>query len=138
MQDIIINSFKSVFPNFGYITKKLALDNNGFIFWGLVGKDKTEWANGIVQNDPLNLNIIHHSSDDYIELECSFTIAPENVMFYASSVKLRKKKIKLEKINEKVLTDYFKSVHNMIMENKDKWHKSNVDMLSAKLILDTK
>lgn len=130
IKQIIKESFLSVMPDCGIFINNHAL-GNGFAVSCRVGKDKTEWANGIHNNDPLFLTI--HFWGDQVESTCYISIKPPiGSFYYSQSVKLRKKTIKADKITAKALTAYFQEVRKLIIDNKDNWLDSDSALLNKK------
>lgn len=130
LKETIKKSFLSVMPDCGVFISDHTL-GTGFAVQCKIGKDKTEWANGIHNNDPLSLTI--HFWGDQLESTCYISIKPPiGSFYYSQSVKLRKKTIKADKITAEALTSYFQEVRKLIIDNKDNWLDSDSALLNRK------
>jgi hypothetical protein len=133
IEDII----KKYFPN-SYVNVK---HDNGFkdSIYGafMLGKDKTEWANGISENDPLKHTFhIWFEPDGTYQLEWSqgnMTIKSENPMFAFSRIKtgMRTKRGTAQDII-RTLDNFFKKLPIIVSENKEKIHPSDIELFKSK------
>ncbi|MFA6198880.1 MAG: hypothetical protein WC679_00540 [Bacteroidales bacterium] len=104
-----------VFPNSFLSIGKGAL-GGGLYATGYLAKDKSEFSNGISNNDPLRYRFNIDNGVDYEEDGASLLQNPEKGSFMAfSSVKLRKKNIK--KIDAKKLEKRFQEVKAFVKAN---------------------
>lgn len=128
------SSIKKIFPT-SLISIKSATNLGASIhLYFALGKDRSEWANGIIQNDSLyHLMMIgwnsfteDHFIKDKIEAELTvggrLKIDPQGgsrMAFDFVKIGWRKKKDTPEKIINHIV-NYFKKVKQVLMDNKDK------------------
>lgn len=112
-----------------------------------LGKDKSEWTNGIIENDPL-YHIMHigwnsfadnNFTKDKIPLDMnvggSLKVNPEEGSYMAfGKIKIgfRKKTASPDKI-VKAIEDYFKKAKKVLMDNKNNLPKSDYELNKNKL-----
>ena len=121
MEKMVIDSWNGIFKNTKIYAPKSGIGTaNYHIFIALLGKDKSEWSNGIWQNDPLNLSFSVTDKDDG-----SFVIAWDrqrltinpttpHMAFSGKKLNLRKGKAKDIKDLEKKLKIAFNKVKDSI------------------------
>lgn len=112
-----------------------------------LGKDKSEWQNGIIQNDPLfHLWMIGWESfvddaftKDKIPAELSvggsLTITPEEGSYMAqgrAKIGWRKKTLPPDKLI-KGFSDYFKKVKKVLKDNQDKLFDKDLELAKKKM-----
>jgi hypothetical protein len=98
-------------------------------FRGFVAKDRTEVANNIMSNDPLNYVVIYNiTTGDFQESNAYLLVAPTSPYMVYSSVKLRKKTIKNATYEQVVKR--FQQVREFVMANKDNMIKLHFDINS--------
>lgn len=109
-----------------------------------LGKNKSEYSNGIHNNDPL-----HHSfsiygfekNGDYKTLSLedvikNFTIKPEEGSYYAyGRVKTPFRKLKTDDPNKiiKAIDIYFSKLAKLVKDNEDNFSKEHIDVVKSKL-----
>lgn len=133
IKDNITIAFNKVLPNFGLFISNHAL-GDGFSVSGLVGANKSEWQNGIHNNDALNLTMHYWTDSRTLECTCYFSVKSENPHRYSESVKLRKVTIKT--FDVKSLESYFKKIKTLILENQSIWLNNDVALLNKKLAVN--
>lgn len=132
IQNNIKESFLSVFPHSYVACNKHSL-GSGFACHFALGKDKTEWAHGIIDNDPLRMTLHYWPDSDIIEIKASFIVKPENTYMYCSSVKLRKKTIKADNATVLNFLKYFSELRFTIIQNQANLLEKEKDFIMAKL-----
>lgn len=132
IQSNIKEAFLTVFPRSYVSVNKHAL-GSGFCAHFALGKDKIEWAHGIIDNDPLRMTLHYWPESDTIEIKASFTVKPENAYLYCSSVKLRKKTIKADKATLLNFIKYFSEVRFTIIQNQDNLLEKEKDFIMTKM-----
>ena len=112
----VIECWLEVFPN----SRAWASDSHfggDFTGFGMyLAKDKSECANGIIDNDPLSYAACIENNT-WSEDRLYMFVAPTNKYHAYSSVKLRKKTIK--NVTPEKLIKRFQQVREFIMANKD-------------------
>jgi len=141
------STIKKIFPK-SYIQVQASTNLGSSIHLQFaLGKNKSEWENGIIHNDPLhhkwmigwNSSTEGHFIKDKIEAELlignSLSIKPEEGSYMAQGrVKIgwRKKTAPPDKLI-KYFGDYFKKVKKVLMDNKDKLPDRDKELNKNKL-----
>lgn len=133
IQNNIKSAFLSVFPHSYVACNKHSL-GSGFACHFALGKDKTEWANGIIQNDPLSMILHYWPESGTVEIKASFTVRPTESYLYCSHVKLRKKVIKNEKATTLNFLKYFSDLRQEIILHKDNLLEKEKDFIISKIV----
>ena len=115
--------FKDSYIGFG----KLALSGDGLTVRIALGRDKTEWENGISHNDPMiNSFMVFPQKDGSFSLEASLAIKslkPKEKYMAYSSEKIRTRKLKFQGDEEglkkalETFDKYFKALHDVLKKN---------------------
>lgn len=117
--DEIINTWNQVFPKSAISCQKACFGENDYYFKGRLGKDKSEFANGIIDNDPLNY-MFNVENNTYKEYNNSLRIAPTpeegKYLAYGRS-KLRMKTIK--NLTKEKLFKRFREIKLHIYQNRN-------------------
>ena len=125
----IKETWNKVFPN-----SSITVRNGGYgtlYCNAYLAKDKTEFANGISQNDPLNYSFCI-SSFVYSEMCCSIgNLKPNDKFHVYSSLSIRKKTIK--NIDVTKLENRFKQVKEELIKVKDSMINLSFD-INSKII----
>lgn len=110
----VFQLWQKVFPNSMIITYK-GLLSDGDYFKGKLAKDRSELANGISENDPLNymFNIENGYYEEYYQ---SVFIKSDNSCMAYGRDRLRKKNIK--NITADKLLARFKQIKELVVRNK--------------------
>jgi len=133
----IENMIKKQFPK-SYVRVKRS-KGLGESIYGVftLGKDKSEWANGIYNNDPL-LHTFHIWLDETpTQLEWSqgnMRIAPEKKHMAYGSVKtgMRGGKGDMNKIMKALTTFFTKKLPTVVKKSKDKIHPEHLELFKKK------
>jgi len=113
--DRILQLWQEVFPNSMLLISKACL-GDGCFYKGKLAKDRTESANGILENDALNY-MFGIDERGYIEYKQSVYIKPDNPLYVYGCDRIRKKNIK--DITEEKLLKRFKDIKALVLKNKD-------------------
>lgn len=133
-QNIIANSFAKHFPESYFGISKLPL-SDGFCISFALGKDKTEWMNGIIQNDPLNMSCFYFAEENEFEFRASLTTTPTKPHMFSSTTKLTNvKKFTRDTIDYKHVDSYFQKVKESIRKLEPQWHEKYAALIRAKLV----
>ncbi len=136
IEQMIITAWNVEFHDTYYSAGTAMSSDDYTIIKFALGKNTSEWANGIFENDPLNLMMSVSIKSDYIEIQykrCSLTIKPDNeyMAFSSKKFKLRKQKLKsIKKIEKKLKTD-FKKIKTII---KDCLKNGDLDIHGEKIV----
>lgn len=124
-EEAVVKIWNEIMPKSRLSVSKISLgsDSNYSIFTGFIGKERSEFSNGIMQNDPLSLSFTATTKDDSITVEfkgSSLSIKPEensHMAFGRKKIALRKFTVKNMKSFEKKMTETFTKVKKAIEES---------------------
>ena len=120
--DVVNKTWKKAFPKSFVSATKGVLSGDGFaIATFTLGKDKSEWENGISENDPLSLTMVFENKSGEIITEFSansLSISPDNpyMAFGRKKINVRKFRTKDLKALEKKLTMAFGRVKDTVKD----------------------
>lgn len=135
----IENELKALYPecriNANYsenLTKNISI-------YFTVGKDKSEYANGIYNNDPLLHNIIIFIENNHLELNFNvshLTIKPKNKFFAQEHVKLGRniKNGTKEQIHKAIINHFKVKLPKTVAENVDNLFDWDKEMIVKKIL----
>lgn len=132
IQANIKEGFLSVFPSSFVTINKHAL-GDGFAAHFALGKNKNEWANGIIHNDPMACTLHFWPDERKIEIKCSITIKPQEKHLYCSHIKINKKTILVEKANTLEFLKYFSNIRTKIIDNLDSIMDCDKELVVSKI-----
>lgn len=121
--------FYSAFPDSYISISKPAISKDGLNVSIALGKDKSEFQNGIIQNDPIHTHFFIHENEGEYSLEAKISISslkPDNSYMAMSSQKIRTRKLKFTNEQKnlakaaKKLDEYFYKIKDALTENADK------------------
>ncbi len=122
MEDKVLEVWHNIFKNTRAWDPRAGSGNYSLFIFTL-GKDRSEWSNGIWQNDPLNLSFSITTNEDGTFVVAwdrqRLTIAPTNPHMAFSGKKLKLRKIKAKNIAdlEKKIKISFNKVKDSIKES---------------------
>ncbi len=138
----IENIGKKYFPKSGFIVKA---QKGGFLpsIYGqfTLGKDESEWNNGIKENDPLLHTFhIYYEKEGAYSLKWShgnMTSIPENKYMAYGHIKtgMRNKKTATKEQILKMMDSFFKNLKVLIKANKEKIHPNHVELFAQKRLI---
>ncbi|NCQ52025.1 hypothetical protein GW796_09045 [archaeon] len=117
-ESVVLNAWKEIMPNshLSYSKGSLLKNSNYSTFKGYIGKEKREFINNILENDPLNLIFSVTTKPDSITVEFSsnsLSIKPDNkYMAYGT------KKLSFRKFTAKTMKDFEKKIKDLFLKVK--------------------
>ncbi len=125
INDIVMSAWDKVLPKSKLVLFKGGLSSSYMIFTGTLGNTKTEYQNGISQNDPLHLSFNVDISKTPLTIEWSnnsLSINPDNKYHAFSS-----KKLKMRKTKTKSLVDFASKMEKAFIKVREEVKKSLAD-----------
>ena len=134
IRKILTNNFPESFISVSYSDRMCKTIDLRFA----LGKDRSEWINRCIENDPLNhLAVIHFNADGTFELHWllyGLTIKPSNPIYHSQTLKLGHRNIKKGTI-DKVLANienYFNRLPEAIKANMNNVLDSDKELFAKK------
>ena len=105
---------------------------SGTVFTKAYLQTKSEWSNGISENDTLSYMFVIDSNNNYSESRLSLMCKPLKSYMYGNSICLRKKSIK--NIDYIKLVARFKQINQFIIDNTDNLHANYKESVLSKVL----